>query len=454
MKYGLSVALLASVSCFGAGFQAGVARADITPDGPIWMAGYASRNHPSDGVLTKLWAKALAIEDARHTRLVIVTTDLIGLPRAITDEVSARVQQKWGIDRAGLLFNSSHTHTGPLIRANLVTMFDLDAEQTERVNQYSRKLTDHLVEVIGAALGDLAPAEISYGFGSAPFAINRRQPAPNGVKIGVNSSGPVDHTVPVLRVVGTDGKLRAVLFAYACHNTTMTGQFYEISGDYAGFAQAAVETAHPGATAMFLLLCAGDQNPNPRSSVDLAKQHGGELAAEVERVLGGPMKRAAGPLHLAYKVTRLNFAPHTRETFEQALTDKNSARVRLAKAMLKDYDEGHPVRSTPYPVQALRFDRGLTLLALGGEVVIDYDLRVKKEYGPASDIVVAGYSNDVMCYIASARVLKEGGYEAVDSMWYYGQPGEFADDVEERIFDAIHQVLKRVGLNPATEKHR
>jgi len=80
-------------------------------------------------------------------------------------------------------------------------------------------------------------------------------------------------------------------------------------------------------------------------------------------------------------------------------------------------------------------------------VVVDYDLRVKREYG--GPLIVAGYSNDVMCYIPSKRVLGEGGYEAVDSMIYYGQPGPFADDVEERIFAEIAKVMKRVGVRPA-----
>ncbi|MGH7489826.1 MAG: neutral/alkaline non-lysosomal ceramidase N-terminal domain-containing protein, partial [bacterium] len=176
--------------------------------------------------------------------------------------------------------------------------------------------------------------------------------------------------------------------------------------------------------------------------------------ASVDTVLAGPLKRLAGPLRLAYKTTQLNFELHTRETFEREALAKNPAEVRRAKAMLKDYDEGHPIRHTPYPVQAIRFDRDLTILALGGEVVVDYDLRVKKEYGSRNRVIVAGYSNDVMCYIPSKRVLKEGGYEAVDSMMYYGQPGPFADDVEDRIFDAIHQVMARVGVKPPERAER
>ncbi len=114
--------------------------------------------------------------------------------------------------------------------------------------------------------------------------------------------------------------------------------------------------------------------------------------------------------------------------------------------MLEAYDSKHPVRTASYPVQAVRLGDRLTVLALGGEVVVDYALRTKQEY-PGQDLVVAGYSNEVMSYIPSTRVLKEGGYEPVESMIYYGQPGPYRENVESTIFGAIHSVLKSVGVN-------
>ena len=260
----------------------------------------------------------------------------------------------------------------------------------------------------------------------------------------MNPQGPIDPDVPVLKVTAPDGRVRAVLAGYACHNTTLTGEFYQITGDYAGYAQADLEKAYPGATALFLQLCGGDQNPNPRSTMPLAQQHGAALAAEVKRVLDGRLAPVRGPIRAAFQIVDLGFAYHTRQQFESRLGEKNVWRVRHARAMLRTYDEGHPIRTYPYPVQALAFGKALTLLALGGEVVVDYDLRVKKEFG-ATGMIVAGYSNDVMAYIASKRVLKEGGYEADDSMIYYGQPGPWADEVEERIFTTIQQVMKRIG---------
>ncbi|HUK53166.1 MAG TPA: neutral/alkaline non-lysosomal ceramidase N-terminal domain-containing protein [Candidatus Binatia bacterium] len=440
--------LLASLPLAAADYKAGIGRIIITPDKPIYMSGYANRNHPSEGVVHDLWAKALAIEDRKGARVVIVATDLIGLPRGITDVVAARVDQQWGIDRSHLVLNSSHTHTGPLIRGNLEMLFELSPADSQVVSEYAARLIENLVAVIVAALQDLAPAALSFGNGRATFAINRREPAPNGVKIGENPKGPTDPDVPVLKVTAPDGKLRAVLFGYACHNTTLTGEFYNISGDYAGFAQLAIEKANPGATAMFLMLAGADQNPSPRSSLELAERHGAELGTEVIRVLGEKLQSVRGPVRTAFQIVHLGFAPQSRETFESRLQDSNVHRARHASAMLKLYDERSPILSHyPYPVQAVRFGKDLTLVALGGEVVVDYVLRIKREYG-SKGIIVAGYSNDVMSYIPSLRVLKEGGYEADQSMIYYGLPGPYDEHVEEQIMATVHQVLKRVGQQP------
>jgi neutral ceramidase len=425
----------------GAALRAGVARIEITPRGPVWMSGYASRNHASVAVRQPLWARALAIDEGSRLRTVIVATDLIGLPAEVADQVAARALRQFGIERARLLLNSSHTHTGPVVWPGLATMFTLPEGEEGRLRDYASRLTDDLVAVIGQAIADLSPAQLSYGFGETGFAMNRREPANGGIKIGVNPSGPTDHQVPVIKIAAPDGHIRAILFAYACHNTTLNGDFYEITGDYAGFAEAKLETDYPGSTVLFIALCGGDQNPNPRGTIELAELHGSELAAEAHRVLAGPLRPLRGPVRAAYLVTTLPFAPQSPTTYEADLANPKAspAAKRRAQTML-----AHPVRETPYPVQAIRFGRDLTLLALGGEVVVDYALRAKREYA-GEPLMVAGYSNSVMCYIPTERVLSEGGYEAVDNMVYYGQPGPFAPGVETRVTDAIHQVMKTVG---------
>ncbi|MGI8782899.1 MAG: neutral/alkaline non-lysosomal ceramidase N-terminal domain-containing protein [Acidobacteriota bacterium] len=422
---------------------AGLARVVITPEAPIWMAGYASRNHPSEGKVHDLYAKALAVQDGGGRRLVLVTSDLIGFPRSIADSIAQRVERRFGLKRNELLLTSTHTHTGPVLADSLTGSYSLDAEQTLAVEKYTAQLQDKIVGVVGEALTALAPARLSFGRGAAQFAVNRREPTPTGVKLGVNRSGPVDPQVPVLRIDAEDGTLRGVLFGYACHNTTLPGEFYQLCGDYSGFAQAALETSHPGAVALFVMGCGADANPFPRGSLADAEANGDELARSVEAVLAGSIKPIQGPLILPYARFNIPLAKApSREQFQARLSDKDRF-VRLhAERMIASLDrDGKLPTHYPYTAQVVRFGGDLTLVALAGEVVVDYALRLQRELG-AERLWVVAYANDVPAYIPTARMLEEGGYEPDRSMIYYGLPGPFSPEVEEII---IRRVRRMVG---------
>ena len=254
-------------------FQAGVAKVKITPPQPFWMSGYASRTNQSMGVLQDLWARALALRDPKGHRVVIVTCDLIGLHHSVSDDVFKQAKKRYKLDRADVLLCCSHTHSGPVIGMNLNVMYDFTPEDVQRVKAYAAQLAENIVNVIGDALKDLAPAKLATGHGSAVFGVNRRQhrvvdrktgvesiKMPPKVVMGPNPEGVADHGVPVLRVTSPEGKLRAIFFGYACHNTTVGGKgdtlpdFYKIHGDYAGEAEANLESGHGGATAMFTIL--------------------------------------------------------------------------------------------------------------------------------------------------------------------------------------------------------
>ncbi|MDQ3011477.1 MAG: neutral/alkaline non-lysosomal ceramidase N-terminal domain-containing protein, partial [Acidobacteriota bacterium] len=382
-----------------AAFKAGLAKIVITPDTPVWMAGYASRNKPSEGKIHDLHAKALAIADGTGNRVVIVTTDLLGMPRALTSEISEYANKSYGLRREQILFNSSHTHTGPVLGGSLAGAYDLDAEQSAAVDAYTRQLKDKLLKVIGEAIKDLSPAKLSFGRGTAQFAMNRREKKPDGtIAIGVNREGVTDREVPVLKVESADGKLRGILFGYACHNTTLTGEFYQLSGDYSGFAQEAVERAHPGALALFVMGCGADINPYPRSKLEIAQQHGDELAKSVEQVLTGAMSSVSGQLKSILGSVMIPLAPMpTKVEWQARLKDQNAFRRRHAERWLAKLErDGKVMSEYPYTVQIVQLG-DLKLAALAGEVVTDYSLRLKKELG--GNTWVAGYSNDLCSYI-------------------------------------------------------
>jgi hypothetical protein len=424
--------------------RAGVARTIITPDGSMWMAGYAARTKPSEGKASELFAKALALEDAAGSRLVLVTLDLVGIPRTLRDHVEQKARAQYQLPPASLLLNCSHTHCGPVVGSGSSVLYDLPAEEREKIGKYRTELEAKLVAVIGMALADLKPARLGYSHARAGFAMNRRLPTAQGYQNSPYPDGPVDHDVPVLRVETPDGKLRALLFGYACHNTTLS--FYRFCGDYAGFAQQDLEEAHPGVTALFMLGCGGDQNPYPRGQLEWAKQHGQALASAVEAALLPRARPVRGPLRTALAEATLEFVPPPgRDQLLQMKESRDAVERRKASMLLEELEKTGRIRSTyPYPIQVVQFGQDLTLIALAGESVVDYALRLKRELA-GMPLWVAGYSNDVFGYVPSLRVLREGGYEGVDAIRRYSPlAGPFAPSVEERIVTKVQELVKQV----------
>ena len=419
----------------------------ITPDDSIWMAGYAARKEPSQGKVHDLHAKVLGLEDASKHRLVIVTLDLIG----VTPELRASVEEqvaRFGIEPAALLMNASHTHCGPELRSERLIRFGIDAKYAALTQQYVRDIAQKIATLVGEVVSRMEPATLTYSHARAGFAMNRRLPTPKGFINSPNPDGPVDHDVPVLRVENSAGELKTILFGYACHATTLS--FQQLCGDYPGFAQQYLEESHPNSVAMFLNGCSADQNPYPRRTLDLAKQHGRALANGVETALETKQtKQIHGPLRVAMDQVTLEFAaaPTKAELESKASSGNRYARIH-ANTLLDEIASSGAVQTeySTFPLQVAQFGNDLTLVAICGEVVVDYSLRLKSELSrdSSSTIWVAGYSNYVFGYLPSERVLQEGGYEGGGAMQYTTFPGPFESSVESRVVEKIHQLAEKV----------
>ena len=452
MKNILIVAfLLISCTVWGADLRVGIASRVITPPLPFWMTGYASRTKPATQVMYDIWAKALVIEEKPGSRIIIVTTDILGLSHEVSEAVASRVIKKYGINRSQLLLSSSHTHSGPVIWPALSMIFDFNLEDQHIVAGYTLKLTDDIVMVIDSAMSHLTPMQLWSGHGSADFAMNRRLPTDKGIINAKNPDGRVDHDVPVLKVATPDGVIKAILFGYACHNTTLQDNNYLINGDYAGFAQLELQKAYPGATAMFFMGCGADQNPQPRGTLELVMQHGKSLANAVQKALSGDLQPVRAPIRTDFTTVDLEFRPFDLESYQKEIQSADKYLQRRAKLMLEAYNKGWDVSRFRYPLQVVRFNKDLTILAMSDEVVVDYSLNMKKKYSH-ENLFVAGYCTEVICYIPTSRELDDGGYEPVSSMIYYGLPGPFANNVEEKIVTAIHRIMKHVGARPSKNR--
>ncbi len=428
-------------------WKSGAAKISITPDQYIWMSGYGGRDKPADSKLTDLWAKAQVIQDEKGSRAAVITLDLVGIDRGLSVQICGELKNKFGLDRARVSICTSHTHTGPAVGRNLGAMivWRLNEKQLKEIDEYGDALVRKVTEVVGQAINNLEPVALKWGNGNATFAVNRRTNQEANVpqvRTGGELKGPSDHDVPVLAAYDANGKLKSVLFGYACHSTVLGT--YQWSGDYPGFAMIELEEIHPGCVALFWAGCGADQNPLPRRTVEHARHYGRRLADAVESVLlTTKMRDISGSLAVNFREIDLAFGPlPTREQLVVESQSRDNFLASRARILLKQIDSGKPLSQTyPYPISAWTIGDEIQFISLGGEVVVDFAIRLKAELrGPKT--WVAGYAHDVMAYIPSRRVLTEGGYEGGGAMVYYGQPTAWAPEVEESIIKEVHAQLK------------
>jgi hypothetical protein len=419
------------------GWKAGTAATTFTPDEPLWLAGYAARTAPAKGKISDLHAKALALEDAAGERFLLLTIDLIAVQLGPTAaSVGEHLERRHKLPRDRVMMAASHTHYGPEIRADKALFFGIPPGYAAKIDLAAARVRQAMIDVADRALAALRPARLTARQTSATFADNRRA-----------HGDVVDHDVPVLEVSGDDGKPLAVIFGYACHNTTIPPEDCRYCGDWAGFAQEQIERDNPGCTALFVTGAAADQNPHPRGSVELSRQYGRELADAVTTSLQSPGHQIAPRIRVACEQTPLPLEHIDRAALETKLTSTDMPVARKARFLLDAINRGEQL-ITEYaaPIQAVRFGDELLLIALSGEPVNDYAHHFKKHFASvAPQIWVAGYCNDMFGYVPTRRIQLEGGYEGGRANLWSWVPAPFDETVETRIIDAVRRLVAKVS---------
>lgn len=427
-----------------AAWQAGLAKADITPKESVPLAGY-NGTRMSQRVEHPIWLKALALKDDSGSTSVLVTADLVGLSDKMIAVIAKNAAEKHHVPRERLILNTSHNHSCPVTEDVLWLYYDFTPAETALRDRYTAMVYAKYDEVIGQAIANLASADLAFEQGLAGVAVNRRRArGPESRALG----GQVDHDVPVI-TVKSGGQIRGIVFGYSCHTTALGG--LSINGDYAGFAQLELEKSYPGATALFVQNCGGDANPLPRirgkdgEATALAAKYGDILAEAVRQVIAGKMTPLTGPLRAAMGETELFLQPGLPlEELRQRVPNLTGMPKREFQHFIRQYETlGALPDRVKYPIQVWDFGPELTFIALTGETVVDYSLKFKAAYGWNSTWV-CGYNNDLLSYVPSLRVLKEGGYEGVTGMYEYGHRAPYTETVEEQITRKVEELVNRV----------
>ncbi len=476
-------ALPNSPLCADVPLQFGFGKADITPAKPLRLSGYGNRSEPSKGVDERLSVRAMALRAGAEGPLhVIVSVDTIGVPGTLTKAIHQRIARQHGIPRSQFVLCCTHSHTAPHITVGLMNLFatPLTDDQRRDSDEYAAALSDQAVAAVVAAVADLQPGRMFVGEGEATFAVNRRV-LKGGIwtGFGINPDGPVDHTLPILRITDAAGdETRGLLFNYACHCTTFDSDYNRVNGDWAGYAAKSLEERYPKATALCTIGCGADANPERDRSraLEIAKAQGEQIADEVARVIGEPMTEITAAPRASFGFAGLPIDRPSRDDLKARLNDNTPQVRRHAETMLDVLQRmGRLPETYPMPIQVLRFGNQLSMVFMGGEVCVDYAFRIKKELGKgnasqetsagdedkgvnkatdataahdggtADYVWVTAYANDVFGYVAPERMRAEGGYEVDFSMIFYNQPGRWSSGTEDLILRRVHEMSENTG---------
>jgi hypothetical protein len=262
----------------------GIARRDITAPVGIYARFWGAAKHDvATGIHRPSSVTAAVIEPISGKagpRLALVALDYCTfMPQ--TDERMFRqtIMERTGFDETTLLLSLSHCHTG----AN-ASSHRLDLPGGDLIPAYLTQLTEETIAAIVEAQQSLAPSWITWGQGRCSLAANRDywDEVQHEYGCGYNPAAPADDTVIVGRVTADDGAIRAILFNYACHPTTLAWDNALLSPDYIGTAREVIEQAY-SAPALFFQGASGELGPREGfvGDVTVADRNGRQLGYAV-----------------------------------------------------------------------------------------------------------------------------------------------------------------------------
>ncbi|MDF2723177.1 MAG: Neutral ceramidase precursor [Paenibacillus sp.] len=441
---------------------------DMTPDQPIFMHGFGARTGKSTGVHDPLYIKA-AMLSANKT-LLVITIDSLGSDRAFVLGIKETLRERFGLAPEDVLINFSHTHhsvflTGPdanwrrggySIDQDRWTDDDNELDFSPDVRFYEF-VRDLIADMTNECYQRLEEGELRLAQHTSDFAVSRRRPEGQGVVWKPYFEGEIDKELLVLTIVDRSGALRAVLYNYGCHTTSMGPDNLLLSNDFAGQTSKRLEANYPGAMALFLQGCAGELKPRAgvlndkfySMSLQEMEQAGDALADEVTAIINNrPFVRIECEFASRMADPQLRTELTEPAVYEAMAADPayNSFYRSAAARTLRAIEDDTVKTSIPHYIVVWQLDKRTHVVAMEGEVSTEYALKIKRLFG--SQTLVLGYTNGVFCYIPTRKMISEGGYEAICN-FFFTMRGPFLPEIEDVIMSEIGTL--RNGLVGARE---
>jgi neutral ceramidase len=430
---------------------------EITPPLGIALGGRGGAETTADKVLDPLFAQVLCLRDGQGKGFVLASFDLIGLTHELSDRIRTRLVQELGVEWNLVVLNTSHTHSGPYMLRSLMAGVG-PAPQVEV--DYFKALEEKVVSAARAAGRAMQPVRVEVFQGSTEIGINRRGKNKQG-RLGMipDATKPFDSKVWIMKLTPSSGGAPAVVFSCACHPVIVYGYAYTaISADFPGAARRVLrEALGPKAHAQFAQGFAGDSRPRilgdlegrrfRKSKPADLEEAGRGLAGAVLAALKAPGEKLS--LQIAGAEDRPFLPrdkPPPRERYEKmranALAETNAYRLAVADYWLKRYDSGEGfARGDAWSLGLIRLAEKQWIVHSGGEPCIEWRAKMSEWLAPRR-IVTWGYSQEARTYLPTEAMLREGGYEVLESnLGRENSPAAFAPGIEEAVRESLRRQL-------------
>ena len=411
--------------------RAGAASVDITPETGLHLAGFAARTTPATGTHDPLTARAIVVEET-----AVVVLDVIGLH----EDMAGRIRQRSCLPDDNIIVAATHTHGAPVsMKGRLGRAAD---------PAFLQRIEDGAVEALRLACENRRSATIAAGIGGDPgVAWNRR-----------HADGPLDRSVPVIRIRDLDGQCIAVMASYACHPVVLAADNLDMTADYPFYVRQALETAHPGAVALFLTGCAGDANTGhtAQASWTLAANSARTFATAErlgERIAAAALEAgehaAVGTVGVAHRELDLALArledrplPELAARWRGEQETAEPVRAILLGHWIEWAERNRDVVPGSWRARVSLLDWcGIPIVAMPGEVFSETGLSVRSACEGRPAFVLA-YAEGTPGYIPPRSEYVFGGYEVEEAHRFIGMPGAFAPGSAEALADAACALIR------------
>jgi len=423
----------------------------ITPDIPVALVGFSFRNHKGEGIHDDTYASVVVMQ--ANEPVIIIALDVCFGDLNFANGIKEAIREKYGLSQDKVIINYSHTHSAVAIMgegAERASVQGNDEDYAEKIKYYIM-VKSKIMGMLEKGFANLTEGDIYICKGESTFGVSRRYPSDEGIlwKPYFNEDF-MDKDLFLLKFVDSDGRIRGLIYNYACHPTAMGSNNYLVSADFPGVVRRVLEEENPGMSVVFLQGCGADIKPYISAedgrfkgcTFDELEQAGRRLANEITQYISRPeWRRINAAFRTGFSEVKLYTEVWDKAKWQTVLDDPKEPdyRKKSIEKLLIDMKENRVKNYLPFYMSFLKLDEKTCFICMENEVVTDIGKEIKNLFD--EDVITLAYSNSRSCYIPTKKIIQDGGYEG-ESFKAARLAGPFVPEIEDIIVGRAALMVK------------